>query len=75
MADILKAIDEEIAALREARALITGPGHSNGVKRGPDRPKGSGTAAKKKHNITPEGRARLVAAVKARWAKAKKGMK
>ena len=68
---ILTELDIEIARLEQARALLTG----ETVKRGPGRPKATSTPApikKKKRNLTPEGRARIAAAVKARWAKQKK---
>jgi hypothetical protein len=70
MTDILAAIDAEIASLQQARALIAGAS----VKRGPGRPPKTAVTpvAKKKRKMSPEGRARLVAAVKARWAKQKK---
>jgi hypothetical protein len=64
--DILTLIDSEIAKLQQARALIAGAG-----KRGPGRPK-STAKVKQKRKMSPEGRARIVAAVKARWAAAKK---
>ena len=78
MTDILAAIDAEIAALQQARAFIVGAGATSTAKRGPGRPpKGSTAAPKpvKKRNLTPEGRARIAAAVKARWAKQKKAAK
>ena len=70
---ILAELDAEIARLQQAKALLAG----ETVKRGPGRPKAIATptpvpAKKKKRNLTPEGRARIAAAVKARWAKAKK---
>jgi hypothetical protein len=71
MTDILALIDAEIAQLQSARALIAGDGTAP-TKRGPGRPKGTG---KKKRNLSPEGRARIVAAVKARWAAQKKAAK
>lgn len=71
MTNILALIDAEIASLQHARALLTGAS-SAPIKRGPGRPKGTG---KKKHKMSPEGRARLVAAVKARWATKKKAAK
>jgi hypothetical protein len=67
--EILTQIDAEIASLQQARTLISGfqtkpmPGH----------PVGSGKK-KKKRNMSPEGRARLVAAVKARWVRQKKAV-
>jgi hypothetical protein len=63
--DILSQIDAEIASLQQARAALTG----TATKKKPGRPLGTG---KKKRKMSPEGRARLVAAVKARWAKQKK---
>jgi hypothetical protein len=69
MTEIIALIDAEIAQLQHARALITGIA----IKRKPGRPVGTGK--KKKRNMSPEGRARLVAAVKARWAAQKKAAK
>jgi hypothetical protein len=69
--NLLSLIDAEIAQLQQARSLIAGAG-----KRGPGRPKSTAAAPdakpKRKRELSPEGRARLVAAVKARWAAAKK---
>jgi hypothetical protein len=66
--DILSLIDAEIASLQQARALIAG---TTAKLHLPTRiPKVA--VAKKKRNLTPEGRARIAAAVKARWAAAKK---
>jgi hypothetical protein len=66
--DILALIDAEIAQLQQARALITG----TTAKRKPGRPVGTG---KKRRKMSAEGRARIVAAVKARWARQKKTAK
>ena len=71
--DILTLIDAEIARLQHARALIAGA-----VKRGPGRPKSTAAPVakpKRKRKMSPEGRARIVAAVKARWAAKKKAAK
>lgn len=71
---ILSEIDAEIARLQQARAALSAIGASGTVaaKRGPGRPKGSGTkkAAKtvRKRNLTPEGRKRIADAMKRRWA-------
>ena len=65
---IIAEIDAELTRLKQARALLNG----TEVKRGPGRPKANDEAPspkKKKRNLTPEGRARIAAAVKARWAK------
>jgi hypothetical protein len=72
MTEIIALIDTEIARLQQIRALIAGTAP---IKRGPGRPRKASTATvptKKKRRLTPEGRARIAAAVKARWAKQKK---
>jgi hypothetical protein len=77
MTDILALIDAELSILQSARALIAGATTTT-VKRGPGRPpRGSTTATtpKKKRRMSKEGRERLIAAVKARWAKAKAAKK
>jgi hypothetical protein len=72
--EILQHIDEEISRLTEARNLIAGTAVSK-VSRSPRK---SGTAAPKpravraKRVISPEGRARIAAAQKLRWAKQKR---
>ena len=69
---IIAELDTEIARLQQAKSLLSGISE----KRKPGRPKGSTTPiATKKRKMSPEGRARIVAAVKARWAKAKKAAK
>jgi hypothetical protein len=73
--DIIAQIDAEIAHLQQAKTLLTAT-----TTRRPGRPKkaiaGSLVAkpAKKKRNLSPEGRARIAEAVRRRWAaqKAKK---
>ena len=66
---ILAELDAEISRLQQAKALLAG----DTVKRKPGRPKGTtAPVPKKKRNLSPEGRARIAAAVKARWAKQKK---
>jgi hypothetical protein len=69
MTDLIALIDAEIATLKEARALIAATG-----KRKPGRPPKVvvAPAVKPKRKMSPEGRARLVAAVRARWAAQKK---
>jgi hypothetical protein len=65
--EILNLIDAEIAKLQQARTLLAGA-----TKKGPGGPLKSSAAPvakpKQEHKFSPEGRARLVAAVKARWA-------
>jgi len=76
---IIASIDSQIATLQQARAAITAIGESP-RRRG--RPKGSGKVtpvtavtkrpAKKRHAMSPEGKARVAAAQRARWAAQKK---
>ncbi len=84
--EILKALDAQIVKLQQARAILAGvsiPAEevTTGKRRG--RPKGSvnkpSTQAvpavpvkASKRTMSPEGKARLVAALKARWAAKKK---
>jgi hypothetical protein len=71
-AEILQTIDAEIARLERARALLNG--HTAPVKRGrPIASNASTTTKAPRRKMSAEGRARIVAAQKARWAKAKKG--
>jgi hypothetical protein len=75
--NILSQIDSEIAALQHARALLSGSSTGT-IKRGPGRPpKALSVIApiKKKRALSPEGRAKIAAAVKARWAKQKRAAK
>jgi hypothetical protein len=63
---LLSDIDAEIARLQQARALLSG----SDVKRKPGRP--IKAAKPKKRTMSAEGKARIAAAQKARWAKARK---
>jgi hypothetical protein len=79
---ILAAIDAEIAKLQAARALLmkTKDVLPSLPKRGRGRPKGStskkaAAPAPKTRTMSPEGRARIAAAQKARWAAQKKAAK
>lgn len=73
--DILAIIDQEIAQLQQARALLSG-GAVPAVKRKAGRPRKSAVVAtvaakpakRKKRNLSPEGRKRIAEAVKKRWA-------
>jgi hypothetical protein len=69
--DILSLIDAELSRLEQVRALLAG----TIIKRPPGRPKSTTKPKRKKRNLTPEGRARIAAAVKARWAAQKKAAK
>jgi hypothetical protein len=74
---ILSDIDAEIGRLQHARAALVVLGETGTVakaRRG--RPKGSTNApkapAKRKRNLTPEGRKRIAEAMKKRWAERRK---
>jgi hypothetical protein len=67
---VIETFDAKIGRLERARALLNG--HTAPVKRG--RPIGSNATTKpSRRKMSAEGRARIVAAQKARWAKVKKG--
>jgi hypothetical protein len=77
---IITELEQEIARLKEVRALLAGD--ASGVRRR-GRPAKKFAAARKptqKHRLTPEGRKRISDALKRRWAaqrkaKAEKGSK
>jgi hypothetical protein len=64
-ADILAALDEEIRRLQQAKTILTD--HSKTAT--------SSRSLRKKRHLSPEARAKIAAAQKARWAKAKKATK
>jgi hypothetical protein len=77
---LVAEIDAEIARLEKAKALLAGqtvtskrrrPSSTKTKTRGAGFAFGNSTAAPKR-KISAEGRARIAAAQKARWAKAKK---
>jgi hypothetical protein len=72
---IVEAIDSKILRLQQARSVLTG--HTAPLKRGLRRPAASSirkgnSAAAGKRTLSAEGRARIVAAQKAWWAKARR---
>jgi len=68
---IVAEIDAQILKLQQARALLSDA--STPVRSGPGRPKGSSTkTAKRKRNLSPEGRKRIADAMKKRWAERRK---
>jgi len=72
VSEILAQIDREIAQLQRASALLSGrPVSSRGKEKAEDAPAAK-KVAKKKRNLTPEGRKRIAEAVKRRWAEQKK---
>jgi hypothetical protein len=68
VAEILVAIDREIAQLQQARALLNGGSGSKGRTSA----FGIKAFARKKRRLTPDGRRRIAEAVKRRWAEQKK---
>jgi len=78
--DIVLAIDAEIAQLQKVKALLTGTDVT--TKRKPGRPAAPNKATRfnpvefakktKRRTMSAEGRAKIAAAQKARWAKSKK---
>jgi hypothetical protein len=69
MNEILTSIDSEISILKQARALLTGNSASRGG------PVSSGHTAKRKFTMSAEGREKIAAAQRKRWAKQKKAAK
>jgi hypothetical protein len=66
---VLAEIDAEIRRLEQVRALLAGDAKSgrHGTK--------TAASTSKKRRLSPEARARIAAAQKARWAKARKAAK
>lgn len=62
---IVAELDQQIAKLREARALLAGE-RAGAKRRG--RPPGKAARPKRKHNLSAEGRRRISEALKRRWA-------
>jgi hypothetical protein len=85
ISDVLASIDQDIARLQQARALLAG-GSAPAAKKAVGRPKKVAAAVakkaaavvvakpakKKKRNLSPEGRKRIAEAVKRRWEAQKK---
>jgi hypothetical protein len=84
MKALLLLIDGEIAKMQAARAFLVAGGDGTVVVaalKKPGRPRKDGGVSpakaepKKKRNLSPEGRARIAAAAKRRWAGLKKAAK
>ena len=84
IATLISNIDAEITKLQQARTLLSGVASPAQKKRGrPAKAAGAAGAvkavaakpAKKKRTLSPEGRARIAAAAKARWAAVKMAVK
>jgi len=65
---ILNEIDAEIDRLQQAKRLLSGTAI---LKRGPGRPRGASPKPKRRV-LSAAARAKIAAAQKARWAKARK---
>jgi len=72
--ELLSQIDSEIARLQEVKSLLSGTTTTK-AKRGPNKTHLAPTPVRTKRTISVEGRLRIAAAQKARWAKAKKAKK
>jgi hypothetical protein len=81
--DIIASVDREIALLQQARALLSGVAVAAPKKKAgrpkkavavvtPVPPKSTKKVAKKKRNLSPEGRKRIAEAVRRRWEAQKK---
>ena len=82
---IVALLDSKIAVLKEARELLKADSTGSAAPRKAGRPRKAENAlptavmktakTKKKRNLSPEGRARIVEATKRRWAAQKKAAK
>jgi hypothetical protein len=73
---IIEAIDAEISRLEQVKALLNGNGGAPAKRGASAAPAVTGSAAaKKRRPLSPEARARIVAAQKKRWAKVKAAKK
>jgi hypothetical protein len=76
-ASIIQEIDSEISRLEQAKAILSG----TTIRRSPGRPKRTQAVAKTvaveptKREMSAEGRAKVAAAQRARWAKSRKAAK
>jgi hypothetical protein len=73
--ELIEALDAEIARLEQVRAILEGDRVGNGRTAAGKRPKKAvsfdhGANVTPRRTMSPEGRARIAAAQKARWAKA-----
>jgi hypothetical protein len=70
--DVIARLEQQHSAIIRALAALRGM-EDSGITESPAAP--TSIATKKKRGMTPEGRARLIAALKRRWAAKKKGAK
>ncbi|AXC12528.1 hypothetical protein ACPOL_3233 [Acidisarcina polymorpha] len=71
---IIAELDAEIARLQEIKSVLSGT-TPTAAKRKPGRPRLVAAPAAKTRQLSTEARARIAAAQKARWAKARKAAK
>jgi len=69
--EILAQIDKEITSLQQAKAILVGTRAGATV----GRPKQVQTTGSPKRAMSPEGKAKIAAAQKARWAKFREAAK
>lgn len=67
---IVKELDEEIARLKQARALLAG--EARGIRKRGRPPKSAAKAAKKPRRLSAAGRRRISEALRRRWAQHRK---
>jgi hypothetical protein len=73
--EIITQLDAEIARLQQVKSILSSTTTAT-AKRGPNKSKVVPIASiVKKHTMSAEGRAKIAAAQKARWAKVKKAKK
>jgi hypothetical protein len=74
--EIISQIDSEIARLEEVKSVLSGTIATTAKRGRPNKVRLSvAPTSGPKRTMSPEGRARIAAAQKARWAKAKKEKK
>jgi hypothetical protein len=73
---IIAELDTEIARLQEVKSILSRTTATTPTNRRPNKAKTAPTRiTAKKRTMSPEGRAKIAAAQKARWARAKKAAK
>jgi hypothetical protein len=75
--EIIAQIDSEIARLEQVKSILSGTTATTTIKakRGPKAKTAPTPITAKKRLLSPEARARIAAAQKARWAKVRKATK
>jgi hypothetical protein len=75
--EIIAQIDSEIARLEQVKSILSGSTATTTIKakRGPKSKTAPTPSTAKKRILSPEARARIAAAQKARWVKVRKAAK